>query len=99
MSDNEKDLLFELYKLYAELAERVSALREGLNKLYSGMVAGIVAASVVLHRLVPDTETIWVIPTLGNPCFARVDFLAAFGDGSTDCKTQRSSGLGSKVAV
>ena len=35
----------------------------------------------------------------GYPCFARVDILAAFGDGSTVCKTQRSSGLGSRVAV
>ena len=65
MSYDEKNLLFETYKLHAELAERVASLREGLNKIYSGMVTGIVAASVVLHRLVPDAETIGVIPTLG----------------------------------
>ena len=57
MSYDEKNLLFETYKLHAELAERVASLREGLNKLYSGMVTGIVAASVVLHRLVPDSKS------------------------------------------
>ena len=59
------DILFETYKLQSELAERISSLREGINKLYSGLIAGIVAASVLLHRLVPDTETIWVLPALG----------------------------------
>ncbi len=58
-------LLFETYKLHAELTERVAALREGLNKLYSSMVAGIVAASVLLHRLAPNAETTWVLPILG----------------------------------
>lgn len=65
MSYDEKHLLFETYKLHAELAERVASLREGLNKLYAGMVTGVVAASVILHRIVPDAETIWVLPTLG----------------------------------
>ena len=64
-SAEDRELLFETYKLHAELAERVAALREGLNKLYSGMVAGIVAASVLLHRLVPDAEATWVLPILG----------------------------------
>ena len=62
--DNNK-LLFETYKLHAELAERVAAVREGVNKLYAGMVTGIVAASVLLHRLVPESETIWILPVLG----------------------------------
>ena len=57
--------LFEIYKLHAELAEQAASLREGLNKLYSGMVASIVAASVLLHRLVPAVEMVWVLPTLG----------------------------------
>ena len=63
--DDDRVLLFETYKLHAELAERVAALREGMNKLYSGMVAGIVAASVLLHRLVPSAETTWILPILG----------------------------------
>ena len=59
------DVLFETYKLHAELAERAASLREGVNKLYSGMVSGIVAASVLLHRLVPDAATVWILPTPG----------------------------------
>ena len=65
MSVEERNLLFETYKLHAELAEQAASTREGLNKLYSGMVAGVVAASVLLHRIAPDTETVWVLPTLG----------------------------------
>ena len=61
----DEQLLFETYKLQTELAERVASLREGLNKLYSGMVTGIVAASVLLHRLLPDPATLWPLPTLG----------------------------------
>lgn len=60
----EDQFLFETYKLHAELAERVASIREGLSKLYSGMVASIVAASVLLHRLLPDTETIWIVAAL-----------------------------------
>ena len=58
-------LLFETYKIHVDLAERVASLREGVNKLYSGMVTGIVSASLLLHRLVPDAATTWVLPTLG----------------------------------
>ena len=57
--------LFSIYKLHAETAEQVSSLREGLNKLYSGMVTSIVAASVLLHRVAPDSDTMWVLPVLG----------------------------------
>lgn len=59
------DQLLEIYKLHSELAERVASLREGLNKLYSGMVTSIVAVSVLLYRLVPDAEAVWVLPVLG----------------------------------
>ena len=65
MSDGDRDLLFETYKLHAELAERVASLRESMNKLYSGMVTSIVAASVLLHKLAPGTETIWILYLLG----------------------------------
>ena len=65
MSGDDREMLFETYKLHAELAERVASLRESLNKLYSGMVTSIVAASVLLHKLAPGTETIWVLYLLG----------------------------------
>ena len=65
MSSDDSHFFLETYKLHVELAERVASLRESLNKLYSGMVISIVAASVLLHRFMPDTETIWMLPTLG----------------------------------
>ncbi len=67
MSDD-RQLLFETYKLHAELAEQVAAAREGLNKLYSSMVAGIIAASVLLHRFVPVDEKLnleLMLPVVG----------------------------------
>lgn len=54
-----------MYKLHVELAERVASSREDINKLHSGMVTGVVAASVLLHRLAPSAEMIWVLPVLG----------------------------------
>ena len=65
MGGDDRGMLFETYKLHAELAERVASLRESLSKLYSGMVTSIVAASVLLHKLAPGTETIWVLYLLG----------------------------------
>lgn len=56
---------FETYKLHAELAERVASLREGMNKVYSGMVSGIIAASAAIHRINSDAETDWVLAALG----------------------------------
>jgi len=57
--------LFDIYKLHAELAEQASSSRESLNKVYSGMVTAIVAASVLLHRIAADSATTWVLPVLG----------------------------------
>lgn len=57
--------LLEVYKLHAELAEQAAAAREGLNKLYTGLVSAIVAASVVLRRVAPHAGATWVLPALG----------------------------------
>ena len=57
--------LVEVYKLHAALAEQAAASREGLNKLYTGMVSSIVAASVLLHRVAPEAGAMWVLPALG----------------------------------
>ena len=57
--------LIEIYKVHAELAEQAAASREGLNKLYTGMVSSIIAASVLFQRLAPGAETAWVLPSLG----------------------------------
>ena len=65
MEEHDSATLFDMYKLHAELAEQASSSRENLNKLYSGMVTFIVAASVLLHRLAPGSDTMWVLPVLG----------------------------------
>lgn len=63
--NHKPQMLLEIYRLHAELAEQAAAGRENQNKLYSGMVASIMAASVLLHRVAPDSETMWVLPVLG----------------------------------
>ena len=57
--------LLGIYQLHAELAEQVSSSREGLNRLYTGMVTAIVAGSVLLHRVAPNSDAMWVLPVLG----------------------------------
>ncbi|WP_419856630.1 RipA family octameric membrane protein [Candidatus Palauibacter irciniicola] len=63
--ESERELLFETYKLHTELAERVASLREDVNKLYVSMTSGVIAASVLLQKLVQDGEATWVLPVLG----------------------------------
>jgi len=63
-SDKESTLL-EIYKLHADLAEQAAASREGLNKLYTGMVSSIIAASVLIQRVAPEAEAMWMLPVLG----------------------------------
>lgn len=38
---NESEQLFEIYKLHAELADRVSQRREGANRLYVSLLVGL----------------------------------------------------------
>lgn len=63
--DKNRGMLLEVYKLHADLAEQAAASREGLNKLYTGMVSSIVVASVLLRRLGADIDAMWVLPALG----------------------------------
>ena len=49
-NDSERHELLELYKLHAELADRVSQRREGANRLYVGLLAGLAAFLAVLLR-------------------------------------------------
>ena len=74
MCSNDIEIQFEIYKLHAELAERVAHIRESLNRLYSGMVVGLVAAMVLVNRLaigtqahacVPGTDMPWLFYALG----------------------------------
>ena len=50
MSDSSKEELLEIYKLHAELADRVSQRREGANRLYVGLLVGLAAFLGILFR-------------------------------------------------
>ncbi|MCS1409997.1 MAG: hypothetical protein M2R45_03185 [Verrucomicrobia subdivision 3 bacterium] len=52
MNDSNKDQqLLELYKLHAELADRVSQRREGANRLYVSILTGFFVTIVVPARI------------------------------------------------
>lgn len=65
MSSKDSQILLELYKLHAELAERVASLRETLNQIHSAMVIGIVAASAWSYRYGSTGDVAWMLPSLG----------------------------------
>ena len=50
----DQDRLLEIYKVHAELAERVAALRESTNRVYTSTAGGVLATSVLLYRLSVD---------------------------------------------
>ena len=50
MADADRTELLEVYKLHAELADRVSQRREGANKLYVSVLAGMVTFLAVSIR-------------------------------------------------
>lgn len=49
-NDSEQQELLELYKLHAELADRVSQRREGANRLYASLLTGFTAFAIALLR-------------------------------------------------
>ena len=49
-NDVDRNELLEIYKLHAELADRVSQRREGANRLYVSLLAGLAAFLAVLIR-------------------------------------------------
>ena len=49
-SDTRKQELLEIYKLHAELADRVSQRREGANRLYVSLLLGLVVFLAALLR-------------------------------------------------
>ena len=50
MTDSEKSERLEIYKLHAELADRVSQRREGANRLYVSLLAGLAAFVAAMLR-------------------------------------------------
>ena len=49
-ADSRQDRLLEIYKLHAELADRVSQRREGANRLYVSLQVGLVVFLAALLR-------------------------------------------------
>jgi len=50
VTDSSKDQLVELYKLHAELADRVSQRREGANRLHVSLLSGFLVFLAALLR-------------------------------------------------
>ena len=68
--DEQKQELLEIYKLHAELADRVSQRREGANRLYVSLLVGLVLFAAAILRfgtdgLSVDTVLFWT-GTLGS---------------------------------
>ena len=65
MSDTaEQKELLEIYKLHAELSDRVSQRREGANKLYVSLITALIGGVIVLIRFGGDdlpVETVFVL--------------------------------------
>ena len=60
------DEFLELYKLHAEFADRVSQRREGANRLYAGLLTGLIVAVSAVLKLVPSSEPVNVTILLGG---------------------------------
>ena len=58
--------LLEIYKLHAELADRVSQRREGANRLYVSLLTGGLIFLAALLRYRTETIPAWGIMTAGG---------------------------------
>ena len=59
--DNNKQELLEIYKLHAELADRVSQRREGANRLYVTLLTGVLILLAAFLRYGTGTLPVWTI--------------------------------------
>lgn len=61
--------LLEIYKLHAELADRVSQRREGANRLFVTLLTGLMAAGVAMittgSSTEPDRIVFWLVGAVG----------------------------------
>ncbi len=60
MAENKQELL-EIYKLHAELADRVSQRREGANRLYVSLLTGFLILLAALLRFGTGIMLVWVV--------------------------------------
>ena len=61
MNDSQRDELMQIYKLHAELADRVSQRREGANRLYVSLLVGLALLLGVFVRLSPEKVSISIV--------------------------------------
>ena len=59
MDENRRELL-EIYKLHAELADRVSQRRAGANRLYVTLLTGILILLAAFFRYGAGTVPVWI---------------------------------------
>ena len=69
MADTERGELLEVYRLHAELADRVSQRRDGANRLYVSLLLALVLFLAALSRFgsgdLPGNVVVVVIGTVG----------------------------------
>ena len=66
-TESDQTQLFEIYKLHAELADRISQRREGANRLYVSLQVGLVVFLAALLRFGSgDTPEALVIGIVGG---------------------------------
>ena len=53
---DDKDRLLEIYKLHADLIDRVSQRRATANQLHTGILVGLVALLGLMFRVNPDAD-------------------------------------------
>ena len=59
--DKTKQELLEIYKIHAELADRISQRREGANRLYVSLLSIILALLAALLRYGTGIIPVWVV--------------------------------------
>jgi len=65
MGEDKQELL-EIYKLHAELADRVSQRREGANRLYVSILTGVLILLAAFLRYGTENIPVWVISAGGG---------------------------------
>lgn len=58
--DEDRTELLEIYKLHAELADRVSQRREGANRLYVSLLTGLFVFLAAMVRYGAEAVSVWV---------------------------------------
>ena len=59
--DKDRQELLEIYKLHADLADRVSQRRDSANRLYVGLLTGILVFLAALFRFSADPVPTWIV--------------------------------------